>query len=101
MASAHAYPHIAFWWPELLHIVEGFRTQAGVRQRVVASFGRVDERNGKKLDPLIHGLQRALGRVPTSVPVPQYDTARLALLATQLQCRGAGARDGVQPPVRA
>ena len=58
-----------------LQIVEGFRTQAGVRQRVVANLGRLDDLNGKKLDPLIHGLQRALGRVPTSAPVPQYDTA--------------------------
>lgn len=30
---------------------------------------------GKTLDPLIHGLQRALGRVPGSAPMPQYDTA--------------------------
>ncbi len=43
-----------------LQIVEGFRTQAGVRQRVVANLGRLDDLNGKKLDPLIHGLQRAL-----------------------------------------
>jgi len=58
-----------------LQIVEGFRTEAGVRQRVVANLGRLDLIDGKKLDPLIHGLQRALGRVPASAPVPQYDTA--------------------------
>ena len=58
-----------------LQIVEGFRTEAGVRQRVVANLGRLDQLEGKKLDPLIHGLQRALGRVPASAPVPQYDTA--------------------------
>lgn len=58
-----------------LQIVEGFRTEAGVRQRVVANFGRLDHLEGAKLDPLIHGLQRALGRVPVSAPVPQYDTA--------------------------
>ena len=58
-----------------LQIVEGFRTPAGVRQRVVANLGRLDLIDGKKLDPLIHGLQRALGRVPASAPVPQYDTA--------------------------
>lgn len=58
-----------------LQIVEGFRTEAGVRQRVVANFGRLDQLEGKNLDPLIHGLQRALGRVPVSAPVPQYDTA--------------------------
>lgn len=59
-----------------LQLVEGFRTQAGVRQRVVANLGRLDELDGKKLDPLIHGLQRALGRVPISAPVPEYDSAR-------------------------
>ncbi|MCB1631932.1 MAG: IS1634 family transposase, partial [Pseudomonadales bacterium] len=59
-----------------LQLVEGFRTQAGVRQRVVANLGRLDELGGKKLDPLIHGLQRALGRVPISAPVPEYDSAR-------------------------
>jgi hypothetical protein len=58
-----------------LQIVEGFRTDAGVRQRVVANLGRLDKLEGTKLDPLIHGLQRALGRVPVSAPVPQYDTA--------------------------
>ncbi len=58
-----------------LQIVEGFRTDAGVRQRVVANLGRLDKLEGTKLDPLIHGLQRALGRVPASAPVPQYDTA--------------------------
>src|SRR5574340_1608319 len=58
-----------------LQIVEGFRTESGVRQRVVAHLGRLDDLDGKKLDPLIHGLQRALGRVPASAPVPEYDTA--------------------------
>lgn len=58
-----------------LQIVEGFRSDAGVRQRVVANLGRLDQLDGKKLDPLIHGLQRALGRVPVSAPVPEYDTA--------------------------
>jgi hypothetical protein len=55
-----------------LQIVEGFRSDAGVRQRVVANLGRLDQLDGKKLDPLIHGLQRALGRVPVSAPVPEY-----------------------------
>lgn len=58
-----------------LQIVEGYRSPAGVRQRVVANLGRLDRLDGNKLDPLIHGLQRAVGRVPTSAPVPQYDTA--------------------------
>ena len=54
-----------------LQIVEGFRSEAGVRQRVVANLGRLDQLSDKKLDPLIHGLQRALGRVPSSAPVPE------------------------------
>lgn len=58
-----------------LQIVEGFRSAAGVRQRVVANLGRLEQLDDKKLDPLINGLQRALGRVPTSAPVPEYDTA--------------------------
>lgn len=58
-----------------LQIVEGYRTPNGVRQRVVANLGRLDRLDGQKLDPLIHGLQRALGRVPASAPVPEYDTA--------------------------
>jgi transposase len=58
-----------------LQIVEGYRSPAGVRQRVVANLGRLDRLDGQTLDPLIHGLQRALGRVPASAPVPQYDTA--------------------------
>lgn len=58
-----------------LQIVEGFRTEAGVRQRVIANLGRVDQLDDKKLDPLIQGLQRALGRVPATAPVPQYDAA--------------------------
>jgi transposase len=58
-----------------LQIVEGFRTEAGVRQRVVANLGRLDQLTDKQLDPLIHGLQRALGRVPSAAPVPEYDTA--------------------------
>lgn len=58
-----------------LQIVEGFRSDAGVRQRVVANLGRMDEIAPKHLDALINGLQRALGRVPEAAPVPEYDTA--------------------------
>lgn len=58
-----------------LQIVEGYRAPTGVRQRVVANLGRLDRLDGNKLDPLIYGLQRAVGRVPISAPVPQYDTA--------------------------
>ena len=47
-----------------LQIVEGYRTDNGsVRQRVVANLGRLDQLQPKDLDPLIGGLNRALGRV--------------------------------------
>lgn len=58
-----------------LQIVEGFRTEAGVRQRVVANLGRLDQLDDKQLDPLINGLQRALGRVPVAAPIPQFEPA--------------------------
>ena len=58
-----------------LQIVEGFRTEAGVRQRVLANLGRIDQLDGKKLDPLINGLQRALGRAPETVPTPHFESA--------------------------
>lgn len=58
-----------------LQIVEGFRTPAGVRQRVVANLGRLDQLEDKQLDPLINGLQRALGRVPVAAPVAQFEPA--------------------------
>jgi hypothetical protein len=49
-----------------LQLVEGYRDAAGkVKQRVVA-----------RLEPLIHGLQRAVGR-PGSLPrAPVFETAR-------------------------
>jgi len=46
-----------------LQIVEGYRTDEGkVRHRVVANLGRIDQLTPEKLDPLINGLNRALGR---------------------------------------
>ena len=46
-----------------LQLVEGFRDDAGkVRHRVVANLGRVDDLTPEKLDPLINGLNRVLGR---------------------------------------
>lgn len=46
-----------------LQLVEGFRDEAGkVRHRVVANLGRIDDLTPKKLDPLISGLNRVLGR---------------------------------------
>ncbi len=46
-----------------LQLVEGYRNEAGkVRHRVVANLGRLDELTPQKLDPLINGLNRVLGR---------------------------------------
>lgn len=60
-----------------LQLVEGYRDAAGkVKQRVVASLGRVDQLEAADLEPLIHGLQRAVGR-PESLPdAPVFETAR-------------------------
>ena len=46
-----------------LQIVEGYRTDEGkVRHRVVANLGRMEDLTSKKFDPLINGVNRALGR---------------------------------------
>lgn len=59
-----------------LQIVESFRTGADVRQRVIANLGRLDQLEPKHLDPLINGLNRALGRSQnTALPI-QYESAR-------------------------
>jgi hypothetical protein len=60
-----------------LQLVEGYRTDTGtVRQRIVATLGRLDQLEPKHLDPLIQGLNRALGRAePTAAPVT-YERAR-------------------------
>lgn len=59
-----------------LQIVESFRGAAGVRQRVVANLGRLDQLEPKHLDPLINGLNRALGRPVTPAATVEYDSAR-------------------------
>lgn len=60
-----------------LQIVEAYRDDAGKpRQRVVANLGRLDQLKPDSLDPLINGLERALGRSrPPATPV-QYDSSR-------------------------
>ena len=46
-----------------LQLVESFRNDRGqVRARVVANLGRLDKLAPDKLDPLINGLNRAVGR---------------------------------------
>jgi hypothetical protein len=48
---------------QYLQLVEGYRNEEGkVRHRVVANLGRLEDLNPAKLDPLINGLNRAIGR---------------------------------------
>lgn len=59
-----------------LQLVEAYRNEQGQpRQRVVANLGRLDRLTDKDLDPLIGGLQRALGR-STETPAVVFDSAR-------------------------
>ncbi len=48
---------------QYLQLVESFRNDRGqVRVRVIANLGRLDRLSPDKLDPLINGLNRVLGR---------------------------------------
>lgn len=59
-----------------LQLVEGYRTPEGkVRQRVIANLGRLDQLRDKDLDPLINGLNRALGRSEPTAQRVEYDSA--------------------------
>lgn len=50
-------------WVLTLQLVESFRNDSDqVRARVVANLGRLDKLTPEKLDPLINGLNRAIGR---------------------------------------
>ncbi|MEM6301374.1 MAG: IS1634 family transposase [Pseudomonadota bacterium] len=62
---------------QYLQLVEGFRDDSGkVKQRVVANLGRIDQLDAKDLEPLIYGLQRAVGR-PESMPAaPVFESAK-------------------------
>ncbi|MHB1284803.1 MAG: IS1634 family transposase [Metallibacterium scheffleri] len=46
---------------EYLQLAESYRTPAGVRQRVLFSFGRIDQLPAEQIDTLIRGLQRVSG----------------------------------------
>ncbi len=60
-----------------LQLVEAYRNEAGQpRQRLVANLGRLDQLTDKDLDPLIGGLQRALGRAPAKKPSVVFDSSR-------------------------
>ena len=60
-----------------LQLVEGYRDDAGkVRHRVVANLGRVDGLTPEKLDPLINGLNRVLGRAENTSSILEHEPAQ-------------------------
>ncbi len=60
-----------------LQLVEGFRDEGGkVRHRVVANLGRIDDLTPQKLDPLINGLNRVIGRAPNTSSEVVSESAR-------------------------
>jgi len=60
-----------------LQLVKSYRTDSGsVRQRIIANFGRLDQLQPKDLDPLIKGLNRALGRTDNIAFTPEYESAK-------------------------
>lgn len=57
-----------------LQLVEGHRDDTGkVRIKVIANLGRVDRLSPAKLDPLINGLNRAVGRLENTASDVSYD----------------------------
>jgi hypothetical protein len=57
-----------------LQLVESYRVEGGgVSQRVIANFGRLDQLEPKDLEPLINGLNRAIGRISSDAFTPEYD----------------------------
>ncbi len=60
-----------------LQLVESYRNDAGdPRQRVVATLGRMDQLTPKDLDPLIRGLERAVGREAPAIPTVEVVRAK-------------------------
>lgn len=60
-----------------LQLVEAYRNEAGEpRQRRVANLGRLDQLTDKDLQPLIGGLQRALGRSPPPAPSVVFESSK-------------------------
>jgi len=60
-----------------LQLVEGHRDAEGkVRIKVVASLGRLDRLSPEKLDPLINGLNKAVGRLENTAHAISHDPAR-------------------------
>ncbi len=59
-----------------LQLVEGHRDEtAKVRIKVVANLGRLDRLSPAKLDPLINGLNRAVGRLENTADDISYESS--------------------------
>jgi hypothetical protein len=59
-----------------LQLVEGHRDELGkVRIKVVANLGRLDKLGPGQLDPLINGLNRAVGRLENTASDIAYDSS--------------------------
>ena len=51
------------------------RTDSGsVRQKVIDNLGRLDQLEPKDLEPLINGLNRAIGRTGGDAFTPEYES---------------------------
>lgn len=62
---------------QYVQLVEGYRTETGkVRHRVVANLGRLEELSPQKLDPLINGLNRVLGRTENTAFAVEVESAK-------------------------
>src|SRR5574337_1245260 len=60
-----------------LQLVQAYRNPAGQpRQRVVANLGRLDQLSDADLQPLIGGLERALGRTPSATPQVVFGSSK-------------------------
>nr|WP_206615615.1 hypothetical protein [Solirhodobacter olei] len=59
-----------------LQLVEGHRDETcEVRIKVVANLGRLDRLSPAKLDPLINGLNRAVGRLENTEDDISYESS--------------------------
>ncbi len=62
---------------QYLQLVEAYRNDRGQsRVRVIANLGRLDKLSPKKLDPLINGLNRAVGRAENTSSVVVQESGR-------------------------
>jgi len=62
---------------QYLQLVEGYRNEEGrVRHRVVANLGRLEDLTAARLDPLINGLNRAIGRSDNTAFSVEIESSR-------------------------